>query len=95
MAFGGLVGRVLRRIPGTFFGGAALMLKSLVGTTVRSWKWHEMKAYHFAYSILSTLAHILSMVCLLNPDCINCCEQHKQNAEEAKRREDPYSTYGN
>lgn len=91
----GLVGRVLRRIPDTFFGGPALILKSLFGTTVRTWKWHEMRAYHFAYSILSTLAHYLFLVCLKHPSCIPCCDQHQQNAEEAKRRQDPYSTYGN
>lgn len=91
----GLVGRVLRRVPDTFFGGAALMLKSLFGKTVRTWKWHEMKAYYFAYAMLSTLAHYLYMVCLKNPDCIPCCEQHQRNADEAKQRQDPHSTYGN
>lgn len=91
----GIVGRVVRRIPDTFLGGLALMLGSLFGHTKRTWLWHEMRAYRFCYNILSTLNHYLFMVCLNDPQCIPCCRQHQQFSEEAKRRQDPNSTYGN
>ena len=91
----GLVGRVLRRIPDTFFGGLALMLGSLTGRTMRTWRWHEMRAYHFGYTMLRTLRHFVFMLDVTDAECLPCPKQHLIYSDEACRRQDPHSTYGN
>lgn len=90
----GFFGRVLRRVPDTFFGGAVLVFDSLFGETVRTWKWHEFKAYAHTHNLLIFIEGAVHLVCRMKPDCLGCCAKHQQEVDQAKQRENPWSTYG-
>lgn len=79
----------------TPLAGVADGLHHLFGTgDKRTWLVHEDNAYWHTYEMLSRLSNYLSTVCLRNPDCIPCCDQHKLHLSEARRRQYPLSTYG-
>jgi hypothetical protein len=74
---------------------AAWILSSPTGRMVCTGRWHEMQPCHFAHSVLRTLHHFAFMQDVNDSECLLCPTPHLIHSDEACRRQDPSSTYGN
>lgn len=73
-----------------FFGIFGLTVLKIGGVHEGSLLWWEYTAYWHSYRMLGVLDRALFWVCLKDPDCLEDCEEHKRQVEDARNKQKPY-----